>query len=67
MSATRTGIVRTKGNSRSKLETRAKGKRRRTQTTAKKRKQVLAEPDVPHLGPMDREESPFTREGFGPI
>ncbi|HLX60029.1 MAG TPA: hypothetical protein VKX17_01985 [Planctomycetota bacterium] len=59
MSATRTGTMRTKGNSRSKFATRSRGKARRTQMTTKKRKQVLAEPDVIHMGPMDADEDIF--------
>lgn len=57
----------TKGNSRSKFETRVKGRGRRTQVTAKKRRQLLAEPDIIHLGPMDAEENPFKHGDSGPI
>jgi len=66
MPSFRTGTAHTKGNSRGKLETRAKGKHKRTQMTAKKRRALLSEPDVPHLEPM-QETNPFARGGFGPV
>lgn len=55
MSAVKTGSIKTKGNSHSKIEVRRTGKRSRKTVSAKKRREMLGDPNSFHTSAPDME------------